>query len=166
MIAGVGLVAAALLAWGPEDEVAVRGLEWDRVQVEWIAAATRVRALEDVLPRRHAVLVRQLGNPDYEVRWLATGELARMGRDASEALAWGLRVRDPEVRDRAGRLRERLYRRPEPCHSCGGTGEDRGDDDPDAPCPICGGRGWSDSVREPPGPLRDARRLFTERIRR
>lgn len=96
-----------------------RDLEFERITVAWIASTTRVPSLESVIPRHHAELVRLLGDPRHLVRELAADRLAGMGHAASTALAWGMRVRDPEIVRASMRLRDRLYW----CPACNGSGK-------------------------------------------
>lgn len=96
-----------------------RELEWERLQVDWIAETGTVKSLEDVLTTHEAELVRLLGDPRYAVRALARDELRRMGRDASLALAWGARLKDQEISSTSRLLRELLY----VCRRCEGTGK-------------------------------------------
>lgn len=100
-----------------------RELEWERLQVEWIASTETVTSLEDVMPTRQAELVRLLGDKRYVVRLLASEELQRQGKQASGALAWGMRCKDREIADAAGQLRGLLY----VCQHCMGGGI----------CPAC-----------------------------
>ncbi len=48
-----------------------RDLEFERIEVEWIAETRTVRNLNQVLPSETANLIRLLGNADYAARMLA-----------------------------------------------------------------------------------------------
>lgn len=111
----VPLVLALLGA----DRASARALVWEQMAVDWIASTGTVHDLEDVLPRRQALLVRALGCEHSGCRELARDELVRQGEAAWTAIAWGLRSRDPEVRSACRKLAARLFA----CSRCAGTGE-------------------------------------------
>lgn len=106
------LLILAFLSAGPRSfaEMAMA-----RAEIDSIANFGGVHNYEEVLPWRQALLIRQLGCGRYSCRALARDELTGMGHEAFEALCWGYRSRDPEIRDAAGGLLERLYDCPRGC---------------------------------------------------
>lgn len=108
------LIVVAVLAAPPT----IQDIEFSRVQVEWIASTGTVHNLEDVLPRRQALLLRQLDCDHWECRELARDELASLETDALDTLCWGTRLKRPEVVQQSERLIDLLC----VCDECGGTG--------------------------------------------
>ena len=84
-------------------------------------SADMPRLITRGIPARQAVLIRMLGAPDYRFREFATEELLigpGGGWASYRALIWAGRSRDPEIRRRAGLLRDALHREVFPCRHC------------------------------------------------
>jgi hypothetical protein len=111
----IPLILALLAADRPQ----ARSMALAEAQVDFVALTRTVHDLEQVLPRRQAMLIRQLGCEHADCRTMAREELELMDSGAHVALAWGTHARDPEVRATCRRLLDRLYR----CSTCGGRGE-------------------------------------------
>lgn len=111
----------ALVAAAPTSEgrAFAADMAFEAVTVDWLAENRLVRNLDHCLPRREALLVRQLNCDSSSCRELARDELAGMGRGAADAILWGLRVESAETRNSCRILMSRLCL----CRECGGTGE-------------------------------------------
>lgn len=114
----------------------VQDMEFDRIQIEWIASTKTVTNLEHVLPQNHAFLIRSLGCEHYGCRVLAREELSRLKFEAFDALVWGTRVNDFEISSASLLLLNQLYI----CPHCDGSGEVSVPDMPQIP----DGDDWDD----------------------
>ncbi len=130
--------------------ILARDLQFEEIQVDTVISMCHVDSFQDVLPDRDAWLVRLLGDERYVVRDLAGAELARRGRAASVALAWGCREKNTWISGPARRLRDAMFACPaceasRRCDACrwwppgfecpAGCGVDPG------PCFACDGTG-------------------------
>lgn len=113
------LTALAFCVLTQATKAEVADLEFTRIQIEWIAATGVVRDFEQVLPRRQAMLLRSLGCEHHNCRTLARDELEDMEHDASMALCWGMRAKDPAIAMACRTLYGRLCR----CNECNGSGQ-------------------------------------------
>ena len=73
-----------------------------------VAALWYLPAAAEEPAARVARLIRNLGNPDYDVRQRATSQLSHLGTDARRQLEEAAQHEDPEIRLRAQRLLEQL----------------------------------------------------------
>ncbi len=107
----------------------IQDMEFERIQIEWIAEQRTVHSLDEVLPWREAALIRQLDNNDPECRLLVEDELYRMGPKALTALLWGKRLnKKPHIVHMCNLLLGELYICPKCkkdrnyyCSECDGT---------------------------------------------
>lgn len=113
----LAFVAAALIAQD-SSFARTKDLLFAQAQEDFIYATRTVHDLDQVLDGKHARLIRRLGCERFECRDDAAAELASEGDRAARAILWGRRMRDPEIRDRCGKLWDRLFR----CPKCQGSG--------------------------------------------
>jgi hypothetical protein len=102
---------------GPQADTA-RGIEFDRVQTEWVVEATHPHDFDQVLPPRATLLLRVLGSPDYNARMLATADLHEMGDKAIPVLLWGQRSKVPAIHNACFAILRKFFR----CPVCDGGG--------------------------------------------
>lgn len=94
-------------------------MEKKQAEIEFMAQTGLAYNLEDFVPRKQAILIRQLGCPEFECRELHTQTLADMGQGVFEALVWGTRMKDAEIVTRCRILLRKLY----VCPLCKGSGQ-------------------------------------------
>ncbi len=109
----------------PEQTWMLRDTEFARIQEDTVYAWAKPARYDQVLPTKHARLLRALGCGHGDCRAVAEDELARLGFSAVRALVWGAKSQDAEVATRCERLWTALFT----CDRCGGSGN----------CP-CGGK--------------------------
>jgi hypothetical protein len=126
---------------GLDPKASLDDMEFAKAQIEMIASYGGVWRLDQALPRRQALLIRQLGCNNGGCRELAAEDLSAMKMDAFEALTWGTLCRDPAIVESCLRLLRPCYT----CRTCCGEGRVQnkiyGDKVYRDMCPECQGSG-------------------------
>jgi hypothetical protein len=124
------LLMLAALGAQPKDILFVQAQEC------WVRQATVVASLDEVLPARHAYLIRRLGDGHKDCRDVAEFFIGQINdeRARTKLLAWGMMMADAEIRQRSIGMFNRMFI----CPGCGGTRE----------CGACNGK--SDLMRPCP----------------